>query len=77
MRRTDVNAEKYQFVYDTVVAMSLESMFSKYELLVAHKLERREVKVTRIECGEIERDQRYKVVLFVCWDAVGVTDCRE
>ena len=51
----------YQFVYDTVVAMSLESMFSKYELLVAHKLERREVKVIRIECGEIDRDQRSEI----------------
>jgi hypothetical protein len=30
--------KKYQ---NTGVAMSLESIFSKYELLVAHKLERR------------------------------------
>lgn len=39
LRRT-INADKSTKI-DTGVAMSLESIFSKDELLVAHKLERR------------------------------------
>jgi hypothetical protein len=53
--------KKYQ---NTGVTMSLESIFSKYELLVAHKLERRGENYK----NKVEReiDQRYKVfVLFV------------